>query len=161
MTGTDLDSDEIIEIGAIKFTPDRVADLDPQVLSEIVVLTAATTWPLRHVFRAAAERAFWRGLPRAGEERPFDGPPTQTYQPSPPLVGNQLRKPVQGAEVSAVLDAAAADREGFPGFEQRAEQGEMAAAVAAALSENQKLVVEAGTGTGKSLAYLLPASIFA
>ena len=34
---------------------------------------------------------------------------------------------------------------------------EMAAAVDAALTENRKLIVEAGTGTGKTLAYLVPA----
>jgi len=37
----------------------------------------------------------------------------------------------------------------------------MAAAVARALSEGHHLVVEAGTGTGKSLAYLLPAALHA
>ena len=42
------------------------------------------------------------------------------------------------------------------GFEPRPEQVEMAAAVDIALQENQRLFVEAGTGTGKSFAYLLP-----
>jgi ATP-dependent DNA helicase DinG len=44
-----------------------------------------------------------------------------------------------------------------PTFELRAGQMEMAAAVDAALTENRKLIVEAGTGTGKTLAYLVPA----
>ena len=38
-------------------------------------------------------------------------------------------------------------------FEYRPEQQEMATAVARALSEDRHLVVEAGTGVGKSLAY--------
>lgn len=42
-------------------------------------------------------------------------------------------------------------------FELRPQQIEMAAAVATALSESRHLVVEAGTGVGKSFAYLLPA----
>ena len=42
-------------------------------------------------------------------------------------------------------------------FEFRPEQQEMAAAVARALEEERHLVVEAGTGVGKSLAYLVPA----
>jgi ATP-dependent DNA helicase DinG len=42
-------------------------------------------------------------------------------------------------------------------FEYRPEQQEMAAAVARALAEERHLVVEAGTGVGKSLAYLVPA----
>src|SRR5271168_4213644 len=44
-----------------------------------------------------------------------------------------------------------------PSFELRAGQMEMANAVDSALAENRKLIVEAGTGTGKTLAYLVPA----
>jgi ATP-dependent DNA helicase DinG len=50
---------------------------------------------------------------------------------------------------------------GAKGFEFRAEQQQMAVAVAAALAENRHLVVEAGTGVGKSLAYLVPAVLCA
>ena len=46
-------------------------------------------------------------------------------------------------------------------FEYRPEQQEMAMAVAQTLEENRHLVVEAGTGVGKSLAYLVPAILFA
>src|SRR5438128_3164431 len=46
-------------------------------------------------------------------------------------------------------------------FEFRPQQQEMAAAVARALEEERHLVVEAGTGVGKSLAYLAPAILFA
>lgn len=42
-------------------------------------------------------------------------------------------------------------------FEYRPEQQQMAVAVARALEEERPLVVEAGTGVGKSLAYLAPA----
>jgi ATP-dependent DNA helicase DinG len=47
------------------------------------------------------------------------------------------------------------------GFEYRAEQQEMAVEVARALEEQTHLVVEAGTGVGKSLAYLIPAVLHA
>ena len=46
-------------------------------------------------------------------------------------------------------------------FEFRPQQQEMSAAVAVALEEERHLVVEAGTGVGKSLAYLIPAILFA
>src|SRR5467141_1567021 len=46
-------------------------------------------------------------------------------------------------------------------FEYRAPQQEMAVAVAQTLEEDRHLVVEAGTGVGKSLAYLVPAILFA
>jgi len=46
-------------------------------------------------------------------------------------------------------------------FEFRPQQQEMAVAVARALEEDRHLIVEAGTGVGKSLAYLVPAILFA
>ena len=46
-------------------------------------------------------------------------------------------------------------------FEYRPQQQEMATQIAQALEEQRHLVVEAGTGVGKSLAYLLPSIFFA
>jgi ATP-dependent DNA helicase DinG len=46
-------------------------------------------------------------------------------------------------------------------FEYRPQQQEMAVAVAQALTNKQHLAVEAGTGVGKSLAYLIPAILYA
>jgi ATP-dependent DNA helicase DinG len=48
-----------------------------------------------------------------------------------------------------------------PNFEFRAQQQQMAVAVAKALKERSHLAVEAGTGVGKSLAYLIPAILYA
>src|SRR5688572_23251105 len=47
--------------------------------------------------------------------------------------------------------------EWHPNYEFRPGQLEMAEAVEAAITERKHLIVEAGTGTGKSLAYLVPA----
>jgi len=52
-----------------------------------------------------------------------------------------------GGSLSRVLD----------GYEPREEQAELADAVSRALAERVPLLAEAGTGTGKSLAYLVPA----
>ena len=49
----------------------------------------------------------------------------------------------------------------FAGFEHRPEQEQMLEAVAAAMFNQRHLVIEGGTGVGKSLAYLLPAALFA
>ncbi|MDE2967465.1 MAG: exonuclease domain-containing protein [Chloroflexota bacterium] len=46
-------------------------------------------------------------------------------------------------------------------FEERTEQLDMARDVAEALQHGGTLIVEAGTGTGKSLAYLVPAALWA
>lgn len=45
----------------------------------------------------------------------------------------------------------------IPGFRTRAEQIDMAREVARAIEDNAVLVAEAGTGTGKTFAYLVPA----
>src|SRR5512146_1626579 len=47
------------------------------------------------------------------------------------------------------------------GYEYREEQTRMAFAVAEAFNEDKVAVIEAGTGTGKSLAYLLPSVFWA
>src|SRR5438045_4219193 len=46
-------------------------------------------------------------------------------------------------------------------FEFRPQQQEMAARIARALEEEQHVVLEAGTGVGKSLGYLVPSVLFA
>jgi ATP-dependent DNA helicase DinG len=48
-----------------------------------------------------------------------------------------------------------------PNFEFRPQQQQMAVAVSRALENQDHLAVEAGTGVGKSLAYLIPAILFA
>jgi ATP-dependent DNA helicase DinG len=50
-------------------------------------------------------------------------------------------------------------RAAVAGFESRAGQREMADAVAEAIESKSVLLVEAGTGTGKTLAYLIPALV--
>lgn len=47
--------------------------------------------------------------------------------------------------------------EGIPGYRTRQQQLEMALAIETAILENKQLVAEAGTGTGKTFAYLVPA----
>lgn len=44
----------------------------------------------------------------------------------------------------------------FKGYEYRKEQHDMAMAIEEGLNNNKKVIIEAGTGTGKTLAYLIP-----
>lgn len=60
-----------------------------------------------------------------------------------------------------VLDADGLIARRRPDYERRAAQLEMAAEVAAAIRERRSAVVEAGTGVGKSFAYLVPAILYA
>jgi ATP-dependent DNA helicase DinG len=65
------------------------------------------------------------------------------------------------AEEIALLFGPQGSLSSIRGFEWRAEQQQMAVAVASALEGRTHLMVEAGTGVGKSLAYLIPAILHA
>ncbi len=77
--------------------------------------------------------------------------------PIPTLSPREEPKPLNGDEIAALVDDGGPFARAFPGYERRPQQIEMAVAVARAFSESGHLMVEAGTGTGKSLAYLVPA----
>jgi ATP-dependent DNA helicase DinG len=61
------------------------------------------------------------------------------------------------AEIEHVFGANSPLAESLGGFSPREGQASMAVAVADAIHNSENLVVEAGTGTGKTLAYLIPA----
>jgi len=69
------------------------------------------------------------------------------------------RSPVTGSETRArdVLGSGSPLSQALAGWEHREGQLAMAEAVEKALDEERHLFVEAGTGTGKTLAYLVPA----
>jgi DNA polymerase-3 subunit epsilon/ATP-dependent DNA helicase DinG len=71
------------------------------------------------------------------------------------------KREIDESAVSAALRAGGALSRVVAGFEHRRPQEQMALAVAQAFNEDQHVLVEAGTGTGKSIAYLLPAAMHA
>ena len=60
------------------------------------------------------------------------------------------------SEITELLDNNGPLARLLPGFAPRHEQQQMAQATAEAIEAQQQLIVEAGTGTGKTFAYLLP-----
>lgn len=64
-------------------------------------------------------------------------------------------------QVAELLGADGRIAENLPDYEERPEQMRMAFAVCDAFNKGKLAVIEAGTGTGKSLAYLVPALIWA
>ncbi len=62
-----------------------------------------------------------------------------------------------GSAVSAVFSADGPLASAIPGYRIRPQQLEMAGRIADAIEANKVLVTEAGTGTGKTFAYLVPA----
>jgi DNA polymerase-3 subunit epsilon/ATP-dependent DNA helicase DinG len=126
----------------------HAASLPPPILAEAARLAAVGRWPWRSFFAevlATAAPALTRTQRRVPE----------------PLLPHERRRPVEPSEVLALLQSLREQPDILPQFEERPEQGAMAQAVAEALNEGQQLIVEAGTGIGKSLAYLLPAACHA
>ncbi|MGI8423186.1 MAG: ATP-dependent DNA helicase [Chloroflexota bacterium] len=107
--------------------------------------TGVGEWP----GRAAPGGQSLTGLVEADLLAPFTSPP-------PALQASKVHKHVDGGRVQAALSPGSPLATSLTGYESRPGQIRMARAVAKALNERLHLLVEAGTGTGKSLAYLLP-----
>jgi ATP-dependent DNA helicase DinG len=78
-----------------------------------------------------------------------------------PLHPKDYPIPLDNEEITAILGIGGAFSKHFPNYEHRSQQVAMLSAVTDALSHGRHLMVEAGTGTGKGLAYLIPAAIWA
>ena len=79
----------------------------------------------------------------------------------PPLVPNNPPIPLDENEVASVLENGGPFSRYFQNYEHRAHQVQMLKAVTRAFSKGKHLLAEAGTGTGKSFAYLVPAALWA
>jgi len=133
---------------------ERCAALAPEVLGQVDQWLALTTWPSRRFFREISEVAVVRASGTLGSHRQPTHPPEPISPKGKPLA-------VTEEFVLSALRSAADHPEVFPAFDRRPEQETMTAAVIGALNAEGRLMVEAGTGTGKSLAYLIPAACHA
>ncbi|MDP3062731.1 MAG: helicase C-terminal domain-containing protein [Chloroflexota bacterium] len=139
---------------------ERLARLDSGVLAALAQASRRSPTWLRHLLETLEEAA-----------PALVGTPTGVLGID---LGGLAQRLAVGRETSAVKPAVTLDGEriarllgpdgplarAFPSYEHRPQQVEMAQAVANALREGGHLVVEGGTGIGKSLAYLLPAVLF-
>jgi DNA polymerase-3 subunit epsilon/ATP-dependent DNA helicase DinG len=143
----------------------RIDALDLAVLSEINRLTARlASWPVRDLF-TEAERAKARLVFVEDGGRKTETPLSVARPPSArkaiPLQPADHPRPIDLDAVRAFFAPEGTMGRAFPGYEQRPQQVAMAEAVATALNRSSRLVVEAGTGVGKSMAYLMPAALHA
>jgi ABC-type transport system involved in cytochrome bd biosynthesis fused ATPase/permease subunit len=69
--------------------------------------------------------------------------------------------PLNIEELAAILEPGGEFARHFPEFEHRSQQVQVLKAVGQTISNGNHLMVEAGTGVGKSLAYLIPAAFWA
>ncbi len=87
--------------------------------------------------------------------------PEEEKRKSPPIQIPKEPAPIDPESAASVLEHGGPFSQYFDSYEYRPEQVEMLRSVANALSYGQHLMVEAGTGVGKSFAYLVPAALFA
>ncbi|MBI3743121.1 MAG: hypothetical protein HY261_02390 [Chloroflexi bacterium] len=142
---------------------DKFRSLPPTAQAEMRRLAdRSPEWSLRHLFKMIVpdETLMLRGgdpglegldVERLAERLKAAGTLKRVVEKTPINVERLRTVLADGGALSKTLEV----------YEHRDEQEQMAGAVAKALNETGQLVVEAGTGTGKSLAYLLPAALFA
>jgi ATP-dependent DNA helicase DinG len=138
----------------------RALALDFETLAEIVQSGRQLGWPETIFFDDALRLA---GRDAFGARQ--TGRPKRLFQPEKPpgraLAPTPRPQPLDVETIAALLKPGGNLSRNFPGFEHRPQQVEMLAAVCEAFNQATHLVVEAGTGTGKSLGYLLPAAFWA
>jgi DNA polymerase-3 subunit epsilon/ATP-dependent DNA helicase DinG len=142
----------------------RVArELPLVILSEIAALAELLGPSTADFFREAASTATrdaWSGdkAQRGGllSERPLDGVSSRSHE-GPSEEDPRAAPHVSALSVDAVFATHGPLARALVGYEDRSEQRELAAAIERTFQDGGVLVAEAGTGVGKSIAYLVPA----
>jgi ATP-dependent DNA helicase DinG len=132
------------------------------ILAEIIRLAEQTEWGGYSTFRDILSKRSREVAPSQRGRTSFVGPLfsntnskyTGVLQPA------SEPSPLDVDEVSSVLEPGGIFAHHFPQYEYRPQQVEMLRVIAQAFSSGQHLLVEAGTGVGKSMAYLIPAALW-
>jgi len=149
----------------------RAGQLDPKIIQEIARLGDKSNWGLKYAFqdlvRERARTAFAPGS--IGAQLAAKGATADETlgllfsrdRAERPLKPKATKDPLDVDALAHLLEADGLLAQHFDGYEHRPQQIEMLRAVANAFNDNATLLVEASTGTGKSLAYLIPAIYWA
>ena len=142
------------------------ASLDVYTLAEMERLGARSSWVLHYLLRRLEAYGLAlgaeAGAPSGVDVTGLDIPALRgRLQHQRVLRPNKAVEGVDADGIASLLGKGGPLASTLPGFEERAEQIAMARAVADTVNEGKRLIVEAGTGVGKSLAYLLPAVSYA
>ncbi len=145
---------------------ERACDIPLKTLQEIVKFADRLAWAPQVFFtdalKAATRGSFSGGsiaaqLKAKGLAHKGPGPLFTPTIDAKPLRPKAESTPIETNALAALLESDGAFDKTFDHFEHRPQQVKMLRAVSDAFNEGQHLLVEAGTGTGKSIAYLLPA----
>lgn len=135
---------------------ERARRLPPEVLATILRLGAGHDWPLLEVFELARRTPLALG---AGRGAPARSTPPDALRPR--TGPGSRRVPIDVDAVEGLIAAGGSLARRMERFEDRPGQREMLRRVAEAFNDGDQILIEAGTGTGKSQAYLLPAAAWA
>ncbi len=142
-------------------------DLPPLVLSEIAALAEMLGPSTTEFFREAAgtaTRDAWSGdtAQRGGllSERPLARGSSRSHE-GPSEEDPHAATPLSALSVKSVFAPDGPLAMKLAGYEDRPEQRELAAAIERTFADGGALIAEAGTGVGKSIAYLVPAIVAA
>jgi len=142
---------------------DLARELPLETLAEIIRLSEPLdwdgAWAFQQVLRARSKEGVQAKKARGSSAH---GPALETApRDYPPLQIPENPRPLEPEEVASILEYGGPFSQYFDAYEHRPEQVAMLQAVTDALSQGKHLMVEAGTGVGKSFAYLIPAALFA
>jgi ATP-dependent DNA helicase DinG len=141
---------------------EKALTLPIDILAELVrhgeVVPWDGAWLFNQILRARARQPI--AAHKTGKQT-FEGLFAGGGVYAPPLNPPETVTPLNVDEVSALLEHGGAFAHYFKNFQFRSQQVEMLRAITQAFNENYHLLVEAGTGTGKSFAYLIPAALWA
>ena len=140
-------------------------ELPLEMVAEIIRLSEPLAWDagwfFQEVMRARAKAGVQPKKVKKKDAGRFDALRAFDDSKYPPLNNPENPIPLDADEIASVLEYGGPFSQYFEAFEQRPEQVEMLRVVTNALSYGSHLMVEAGTGVGKSFAYLVPAALFA
>jgi predicted DnaQ family exonuclease/DinG family helicase len=125
------------------------AGLDEGLKESMLALVAPYGWAIASFFAEALTQPVT--LPPLRPRAQHDRRPAAATRPAAPVPNDDP------SALAALLAPGGELALAFPEYEHRESQLQMLLAVAQTMQRGARLVVEAGTGTGKSLAYLLPA----
>jgi DNA polymerase-3 subunit epsilon/ATP-dependent DNA helicase DinG len=141
---------------------EKALELPIDVVAEFVRLSEPFDWGGSWIFKQALKVHGRQNVtPHANIENGFSLFKPVDSRLFPPLEANDNVQGLNSDEVASVLEYGGPFSKYFKGYEQRPQQVEMLRSITDAFSNGQHLLVEAGTGTGKSFAYLVPAALFA
>ena len=140
-------------------------ELPLETLEEIADLGNFVNWDSGWVFEQALKAKMKEGIKPKQTKSRASHPKTifdpASGQDAPPIQRTEEPIPLDVEEAASILEYGGLFSQYFESYEHRVEQVEMLKAVANSLSTGNHLLVEAGTGVGKSFAYLVPAALFA